>query len=305
MLKNKHLILIILIMMLHTASFGHSAGSSERYLYEDTKQLVSLVENAAGVIEAKGNKAFPEFGIQGSRWLNNSYYLFIYDLDGNCVFHPITPQLIGRNLIHLKDMDGKPLIRMITDIGGKPEKNASGWVFYLWEEQTQFTPLWKSSYIRKAVAPDGKTYVVGCGMYNIKMEKAFIKERIDLAAELLMTRGKDFAFARLRDNASPFYFLDTYVFVMDDKGQSVVDPAFPGMHRDMTAFRDALGRPVVKEVLQKLANKDEAWIQYMLPKPGGILPSRKVGYFRKVRVGMDVFVVGADFFLASPIWMKK
>lgn len=305
MLQKRPVIFIILLLILTTASLAHSAGSPGPYLYEDTKRLVSLVESAAGAIESKGQQAFREFGTKGSKWLNDTHYLFVYDLDGTCVFHPITPQLIGKNLIDLKDMDGKPVIRMITDIGRKPGKNASGWLFYLWEEQTQFTPLWKSSYIRKAVAPDGKAYVVGCGVYIIKMEKAFIKERVDLASELLKTRGKDFAFAQLRDPSTPFHFLETYIFVMDDRGQSVVDPAFPGMHRDLTGFRDALGRPVVKEMLQKLTKSDEAWIQYMWPKPGGTLPSRKVAYVRKVKVGTEVFVVGADFFLASPIWMRK
>lgn len=57
-------------------------------------------------------------------------------------------------------------------------------------------------------------------------------------------------------------------------------------------------------MIQKLAKNDEAWVQYMWPKPGGILPSRKVAYIRKVRIGEEVFIVGSDFFSASPIWMK-
>ena len=304
MLKKSSVILVIVLIALAVSTPGHATGTTVPYLYEDTKELVSLVESAADAVEAKGQAIFGEFAVSGSKWFNDTYYIFIYDLDGTCVFHPITTQLIGSNLIHLKDMNGKPVIRMITDIGRKPQKHASGWVFYLWEERTQFTPLWKSSYIRKAVAPDGNTYAVGCGIYSIKMEKAFIKERVDLAAELLKTRGKDVAFAQLRDTSTPFYFLDTYIFVMDDKGRSVVDPAFPGMHRDLTGFKDTLGRPVVKEMLQKLAKNDDAWVQYMWPKPGAILPSRKVAYIRKVKIGNEIFMVGADFFLSSPIWMK-
>ncbi len=302
--KKSRLIPVILLFWLAASSAGHTADPAVPYLYEDTKELVSLVESAADAIEAKGQTAFGDFAVPGSKWFNDDYYIFIYDLDGTCVFHPVTKQLIGSNLIHLKDMNGKPVIRMITDIARKPEKHASGWVFYLWEERTQFTPLWKSSYIRKAVTPDGKTYAVGCGIYDIKMEKAFIKERVDRAAELLKTRGKDVTFAQLRDTSTPFYFLGTYVFVMDDKGRSVVDPAFPGMHRDLTGFKDALGRLVVKEMLQKLAKNDDAWIQYMWPKPGANLPSRKVAYIRKVKIDNEIFMIGADFFLSSPIWMK-
>jgi signal transduction histidine kinase len=305
-LKTIRLILATAFLFL-AGAFAAPASTGTRsslYLYEDTRQLVALVESAANAVESTGHDAFREFAVAGSKWLNDTYYIFIYDLDGTCVFHPITPQLNGTNLMHLKDMNGKPVIRLITDIARKPERQASGWVFYLWEERTQFTPMWKSSYIRKAIAPDGKIYAVGCGVYSIKMERAFIKERVDLAAGLLSRQGTEIAFAQLRDTATPFYFLDTYVFVMNDKGESVVDPAFPGMQRDLKGFKDAIGRPVVEEMLQKLEKNDEAWVQYMWPKPGAILPSRKVAYIRKVRSGANAYLVGADYFLASPIWMK-
>ena len=74
-------------------------------------------------------------------------------------------------------MNGKPIIRQITNIGRRPASDASGWVFYLWEDQTQLTPSWKAAYVRKVVTPDHKTYVVGSGSYSIKIEKAFVEER--------------------------------------------------------------------------------------------------------------------------------
>ena len=33
-------------------------------------------------------------------------------------------------------------------------------------------------------------------------------------------------------------------------------------------------------------------------------PSRKLIYVRKVKVGDEVFIVGSDFFLATPIWLR-
>ncbi len=64
-------------------------------------------------------------------------------------------------------------------------------------------------------------------------------------------------------------------------------------------FKDAVGRYVVKDMIQKLQTADEAWVQYLWPKPGATVPSRKLAYIRKVKVGDETLIVGSDFFLAS------
>jgi hypothetical protein len=45
-------------------------------------------------------------------------------------------------------------------------------------------------------------------------------------------------------------------------------------------------------------------VQYLWPKPGSSTPSRRLIYVRKVKVGDEVFIVGSDFFLATPIWLR-
>lgn len=285
--------------------FGFAEDKRPAYIYEDTRRLVALVEDAAALMERKGESAFAEFKIQGSKWLTDPYYLFVYGIDGTCVFHPIQPDLIGKNLMSLRDMDGKPVIRFITDIGRRTEKDASGWVFYLWPDKTQLMPLWKSAYIRKVVAPGNKTYLVGSGIYNIKTEKSFVEERVRMASALLQVKGKDTAFQEFRSRASPFVFLDTYIFVLDMQGRTVVDPAYPTLTgRDLSAFHDAVGGASIQEMLRKLQHGNEAWVEYLWPRPGASLPSRKLIYARKVRIGNDTFIVGSDLYLATPIWMR-
>jgi len=280
--------------------------SRDLYLYQDTRRLVALVEEAAGLMEQKGPAAFVEFGKKGSKWFDERHYFFVYDLQGTCVFHPVEPELIGKNLIDLRDMNGKPVVRMITEVAQKPGARASGWVFYLWEDGTQISPLWKSSYIRKVIGPDGKIYEIGAGLYNIKIEKEFVKQRVNQAVEVLRAKGKEAAFRDFRDPASPFYFLDTFIFVLRMDGHSLVDPAYPThAGRDLSRFRDAVGRYVVREIIEKLQSGDEAWAQYMWPKPGAALPSRKLTYARKVKLGNEDLIVGSDYFLATPIWMKE
>ncbi|MBM4299620.1 MAG: hypothetical protein FJ143_17910, partial [Deltaproteobacteria bacterium] len=192
---------------------GSAAERRPVYIYEDTRRLVGLVEDAARLVEQKGENAFDQFKLPGSKWLNEKIYIFVLDLDGNCLFHGEQPELIGKNLMVLRDMDTRPLVLFITEIGRKREKDASGWVFYLWPDKKQLNPLWKSTYVRKVERSDGKTYLVGSGLFNMKVERHFVEDRVKAAAELLQKFGKQFAFEEFRNRASPYVFLDTYIFV--------------------------------------------------------------------------------------------
>lgn len=278
---------------------------SERYLYEDTRRLVRLVEEAATEIEQHGTAAFAEFEKPDSSWKRAPTYLFVYDINGTCVWHGLNKELVGRNLISLRDAMGKPVISMITQIGKRPNPRASGWVFYMWEEGTELVPTWKTSYIRKAIAPDGKVYLVGSGSSTIKTEKIFLQDAVNAAAGLVERRGPEVAFEELKDPSSRFQFRGSYVFVLDETGHSLIDPAYPThAGRDMTNFRDAVGRRVIAEVMSTLKTSDNAWTQFLWPRPGEIVPSRKLMYVRKVKVGSATYLVGSDCYLATPVWMR-
>jgi signal transduction histidine kinase len=305
MLNRRGFISLTAAGLVFPAPAARASSPLTRYTYKDTQRLVALVEDAAALIETEGEAAFTEFGVKGSRWLNGSTYLFVYDQDGNTMFHPISPELVGKNVADLRDIDGKLVVQEVIDVAKDPDRTASGWVFYRWQDQRQLTPIWKSSYVRKAVSPQGKVYLVGCGLYDIKVERSFIEDRVNLACDLLMKEGKARAFAEITDSSSRFVFLDTYIFVLNEAGDTLVDPAFPTRGgRHMLDFRDFNGFQPIRELLGKLKTHDTAWVQFLWPKPGATLPSRKLIYGRKVILDGEVLIVGADLYLATPIWMR-
>ena len=85
-------------------------------------------------------------------------YPFIYDLSGKCVAHGARPALIGKNLIDLKDQDGKYLIREMIDIAKGP---GNGWVNYKWPNPLNNKIEDKISYVEKM-----GDYFVGVGVYK-------------------------------------------------------------------------------------------------------------------------------------------
>ena len=284
---------------------GNAGQSGPDYAYKRTKRIVSVVEEAAALIERQGEEVFPLFRKKGSKWFQGDMYLFIYDLSGKNVVHPVQPEFEGQNLIDLQDINGKPVIQLIIDKVTKHDK-PSGWVHYMWIRPEEIFPMWKSSYVLKTKAPSGKEYVIGSGVYNMKVEKQFIIEMVDDAVELIKLEGKA-AFDKFRDKSSEFVFLGNYLFVVKLDGTAVVDPAFPSLEgRNLLDFKDAVGRYVVREMVEKF-NKligDSTWISYMWPKAGEVRPSRRLAYLHKVKLGPETFIVGSGFSPARPIWMK-
>jgi cytochrome c len=86
-------------------------------------------------------------------------YPFIYDMNGTCVAHGARPALIRKNLIVLKDRDGKYLIREIISIAKEP---GSGWINYKWPHPLNNKIEDKTSYVEKM----GADHFVGVGVYR-------------------------------------------------------------------------------------------------------------------------------------------
>jgi methyl-accepting chemotaxis protein len=275
-------------------------------LYEDNKQLVRLVEDAAALIEKLGTEAFAAFAVKGSRWLKGERYLFVYDDGGTVAFHPVEPELEGQNLSRFTDIAGRPVLAWMMEIARRPEPDAGGWVFYLWEGPWHTRPQWKGSYVRKAIAPDGSVFLIGSGIYGIKIEKAFIETAVDEAARLIRTLGKEAAFTEMRNIACSCHVLDAYIRVTDENGNVLVDPLFPRLEktRNVANVVDLVGKKVFQEARAALQQTDTAWTSFTASKPGSGLPEKRLIYTRKVSDGDETFYVGTSYVPASPLWLK-
>src|SRR5205809_7454568 len=100
-------------VMLAGSISGSSPDKLSAYAYEDTRRLVALVEQAAKLMEEQGESAFSEFGRKGSKWFSDPYYLFVYQPDGTCVFHPLQLDLVGMTISELRDLNGNTLAYLL------------------------------------------------------------------------------------------------------------------------------------------------------------------------------------------------
>jgi len=264
------------------------------YEHEQTKEIIQLVYKAVNLIESQGEKAFPEFRVEDSKWFFNDTYVFIWGMDGMRYVYPRDVSGEGLNMLELKDINRRPIGKMFVETAEKGE----GWVFYEWTLPGGDEPEWKSTFIKKAVTPDGIEYLVGTGKYNIPMEKVFIETIVNDAVDILQYEGEVKAFARFNSSADKFIFLQSYIFVKTFEGVELVNPFSPQMvGENLINKQDANGKYFVKEELKILQNQDSCWMDYMWPKPGAEEPSLKISYIKKTEVKGEIFVIGAGYYL--------
>ncbi len=210
------------------------------------------------------------------------------------ILHP-DPALEGKPEIELKDVNGKPIIKGL--IGAASGADKHGWFQYQWPEPGSMFPRWKSSFVTHVVAPSGKEYVVGSGLYNMKMEKDFVVTAVDAAAALIEKEGEA-AFPGFRDKAGPFLFMDIYIFVDRPDGVELVNGAFPSLEgKNFMGYQDSRGKYLCRDYINVAVTKGAGWTDYLWPKPGESTPSKKHTYVKKATYGDSVFIVGSGTYL--------
>jgi cytochrome c len=124
------------------------------------EQAVAMVEKATSLIATEGKgKAFAVIDDPTGAFVNGDLYVFVSSMNiGTTLAHGVNKALIGKNLLHLKDTDGKLLVQAMIDVA---RSKGEGWVDYKWLDPVTHKIESKSSFIKKV----GDIFV-GCGVYQ-------------------------------------------------------------------------------------------------------------------------------------------
>lgn len=271
-----------------------AAKSPSRMTSMTAPALIRLVREAADVLEGKGQAAYAEFRQENSKWLHGDTYLFVWTMEGRRVFHGANPAIEGELVADLKDNLGRPYGMMLLETAASPA--GEGWIHYLYPEPGSLFPTWKSTFVKRVLFPDGKRYLVGCGIYNLQMDKAFIEDVVNRAAADVEQQGTN-AFGLLRDKTGPYRFMDIYVFVDDENGVEWVNPAYPSLEgKNLMQERDLKGKLVAREYIDAANRHGHAWVDYYWYRPGQNEMAAKHTYVRQVNVEGKTYIIGAGYY---------
>jgi signal transduction histidine kinase len=119
----------------------------------------AMVKKAVAFMKANGNdKAYEEF-THGKSFKDRDLYVVVYDLEGKNLAQGANPKLVGKDLINLKDPDGKPIIKMFVDLA---KEKGKGWVEgYKFLNPVSQKIEGKAMYLERV-----GDVLVGCGIYK-------------------------------------------------------------------------------------------------------------------------------------------
>ena len=150
-LSIKRAVIGVAMSLLSALAFAADKGTAE--------EAIALVKKATAHIKANGaEKAFAEFNNPSGQFIDRDLYIAVFDMKGVNVAHGTNPKLIGKNLMELKDVDGKTFIKSWYEVAAK---SGSGWVDYKWTNPTTKVIEKKSTYVEKF-----GDYLVACGIYR-------------------------------------------------------------------------------------------------------------------------------------------
>lgn len=296
------LLYVILCVLIHMSSTGAGWADSVIVLRScndlknaEAQKLVDLTFDAVQQIELKGEAAFKDFLISGSKWNHPDSYIFIHDINGRLVFNALQRHMVGKNMYDFKDVTGKAPVQFMIAQARSPDR--SGWVHYLWPVPGEIHPSWKSSFTRLAVAPGGMEYIVASGKNDLPMESCFAVQGVEDAIRLIDREGKG-AFEMLRSRSGPYVWKDTYIYVVGYDGIRYVDPVNPSNEgQDMTGVRDENGVRIFDEMLKAAEADDGGWFSYMWPRPGFVATMQKYTYVRRATIDGKDYIVGCGIYL--------
>lgn len=145
----KNLLVLLCSLLLGTAAIGAERGTKD--------EAVTLVKAAAAFLKANGrDAAWREFNKPKGKFVNKDLYIFVIDVNGKNMAHGANTKLIGKNLLGIKDVDGKPVIQEMLDIA---KEKGKGWIDYKWPDPVAEAINLKSTYFEKV-----DDVVIACGI---------------------------------------------------------------------------------------------------------------------------------------------
>jgi cytochrome c len=75
-------------------------------------EATAMVKKGVAFIKGSGkDKGYAEISTKGGQFSDRDLYLTVYGLDGTVRAHGANEKMIGKNLIELKDVDGKAFVK--------------------------------------------------------------------------------------------------------------------------------------------------------------------------------------------------
>jgi methyl-accepting chemotaxis protein-2 (aspartate sensor receptor) len=122
-------------------------------------EAIAMVRKTVASLGSRGRTAtFTEVNSKLGGFRDRDLYVAVYDIHGKNVAHGANAKLIGRDLIDVKDEDGKPYVRERVEIAKNQGKG--------WQDYKFLNPVTKQVEPKTMYVQRFEDLIVGCGVYK-------------------------------------------------------------------------------------------------------------------------------------------
>ena len=120
-------------------------------------EAVAMVKKAVAYLDKNGEeKAIAEFNNRAGMFVDRDLYIVVHDMQGKVLANSALPRMVGKNIMDLKDADGKAFIRERIKMLATAN---SGWIDFKWPNSVSKEIEGRSVYFAK-----DKNLVLTCGV---------------------------------------------------------------------------------------------------------------------------------------------
>lgn len=135
------------------------AGAAQAATQGTAAEAETMAKKAVAYIKANGAEKASEEFTNGKSFKDRDLYVSYLDLSGKVLAHGANPKLVGKDLLGLKDPDGKLMVHMFIDMA---KTKGKGWTdTYKFRNPTTEKISEKTMYVERI----GDAYV-GVGIYK-------------------------------------------------------------------------------------------------------------------------------------------
>ena len=99
-------------------SVSAAAIAASKGEFATAEEAQAMVKKGVAFVKANGkDKAYAEITNKKGQFTDRDLYLVVYGLDGVVRAHGANERMVGKNLIDLKDVDGKEFVRERVELG--------------------------------------------------------------------------------------------------------------------------------------------------------------------------------------------
>ncbi len=152
-MRTRSLVVVALAASLAVPAF---AAKDE---FGSAKEAEAMVSKAVAHIKTAGvEKAYQDFTGRAAGYADRDLYVVVYDLSGKVLAHGLNPKMVGKDLIDLRDPDGKQFVKERVELA---RAKAKFWHDYKFTDPVTKKVLPKSTYCERV-----DTTAVCVGIYK-------------------------------------------------------------------------------------------------------------------------------------------